>query len=89
MNILIRLVAWYELFACMQHSLSYYVSMVDSWITKEKTINFKLSKFTKIICSLIYYRLEKPTWHLLCGVMERFFSYNFPKPEFIWMKAGV
>jgi len=37
----------------------------------------------------IYYRLEEPILHLLLGVMERFFGYNFSKPELIWMKPGI
>jgi len=35
------------------------------------------------------YRLEEPILHLLSGVMEGFFSYNFPNPERIWVKPVI
>jgi len=27
--------------------------------------------------------------HLLWGLMDTFFGYNFPKPEPVWMKSGI
>ena len=46
-----------------------------------------LSSCWALVC--IYYRLEEPILRLLWGVMNRFFSYNFRKPELIWMKPGT
>jgi len=38
---------------------------------------------------LDYYRLEEPILHLLWGLVDMFFGYNFPKPEPMWMKSGI
>jgi len=37
----------------------------------------------------INHRLEEPILHLLWGLVEMFFGYNFHKPEPIWMKSGI
>ena len=33
--------------------------------------------------------VEEPILHLLWGLVDTFFCYNFPKPEPIWMKSGI
>ena len=38
---------------------------------------------------IIYYILEEPILHLLWGLVDTFFGYNFPNPEPIWMKSGI
>jgi len=45
--------------------------------------------FAGILFTLRYYRLKEPILHLLWWIMERFFGYNFPKPEAMWMKSGI
>jgi len=34
-------------------------------------------------------KLEEPILHLLWGVMEWFYGYNFPNTELIWIKPGI
>jgi len=36
---------------------------------------------------LFYYTLEE--LHLLWGLVDMFFGYNFPKPELMWIKSGI
>jgi len=38
---------------------------------------------------IIYYILEEPILHLLWGLVDTFFGYNFPKQEPMWMKSGI
>ena len=33
--------------------------------------------------------LEEAILHLLCGLVDMFFGYNFPIPESMWMKSGT
>jgi len=36
-----------------------------------------------------FYMLEEPILHLLWGVMDGFFGYNFPKPKLIGIEPGL
>jgi len=42
-----------------------------------------------VLLQLAYYRLKEPILHLLWGLVDMFFGYNFPKPEPMWMKSGT
>lgn len=42
-----------------------------------------------IICWLNDYRLEEAILHLLWGLVDMFFGYNFPKLEPVWMKSAI
>jgi len=41
------------------------------------------------ILFLFCYRLKEPILHLLWGLVDMFFGYNFLKPEPIWKKFGL